>query len=207
MIGTPIASNVGSSAAIALAPLSKTAAVAAIWHNLFMMTSDRSLKVLRAASVRAGFDPPDTAPPQSTRWCERDRFAKSVSATAFAPFGAVPADSMTKLSLELLGGFRLQTDAGEPVPLTTRKAQALLAYLALHPGQAHARAKLAALLWGDRGEAQARDSLRQALSLVRKALSGVGVQPLIAHDDSVTLTPTALNVDAIAFEVCELQRR
>jgi hypothetical protein len=36
-------------------------------------------------------------------------------------------------------------------------------------------------LWGDRGEAQARDSLRQALSLVRKALSGVRVQPLIAQ--------------------------
>ena len=107
---------------------------------------------------------------------------------------------MTKLSLELLGGFRLQTDTGEPVPLTTRKAQALLAYLALHPGQAHARAKLAALLWGDRGEAQARDSLRQALSLVRKALSSVGAQPLIAHEDTVTLTRTALNVDAIAFE-------
>jgi len=107
---------------------------------------------------------------------------------------------MTKLTLELLGGFRLQTDDGEPVPLTTRKAQALLAYLALNSGQAHARPKLAALLWGDRGEAQARDSLRQALSLVRKALSGVRVQPLIAHEDSVTLMPTALNVDTIAFE-------
>jgi TolB-like protein len=114
---------------------------------------------------------------------------------------------MTKLTLELLGGFRLQTDAGEPVPLTTRKAQALLAYLALHPGQAHVRPKLATLFWGDRGEGQARDSLRQALSLVRKALSGVRVQPLIAHEDSVTLVPMALNVDAIAFEGLIEQQR
>ena len=60
----------------------------------------------------------------------------SAHGAAFAAFGAIPADSMTKLTLEVLGGFRLQTDAGEPVPLTTRKAQALLAYLALHPGQA-----------------------------------------------------------------------
>src|SRR4029079_18628319 len=51
------------------------------------------------------------------------------------------------------------------------------------------------------------DSLRQALSLVRKALSGVGVQPLIAHEDSVTLMPMALNVDAIAFEGLIEQQR
>src|SRR5215470_20025632 len=114
---------------------------------------------------------------------------------------------MTKLNLELLGGFRLQTNAGEPVPLTTRKAQALLAYLALNPGQAHGRPKLAALLWGDRGEAQARDSLRQALSLVRKALSGVSGQSLIVHEDAITLTPAALNVDAIAFEGLVEQQR
>src|SRR5215470_8097262 len=107
---------------------------------------------------------------------------------------------MTKLTLALLGGFRLQTGAGEPVPLTTRKAQALLAYLALHPGEPQARAKLAALLWGERSEAQARDSLRQALSLVRKALSSVGAQPLIAHEDTITFTPAALHVDAIVFE-------
>jgi DNA-binding SARP family transcriptional activator/class 3 adenylate cyclase len=107
---------------------------------------------------------------------------------------------MTKLSLGLLGGFRLETDAGELVPLTTRKAQALLAYLALHAGQPQARPKLAALLWGERTEAQARDSLRQALSLVRKALSSVGAQTLIAHEDTITFVQAALNVDAILFE-------
>src|SRR5215470_18637805 len=107
---------------------------------------------------------------------------------------------MTKLTLALLGGFRLQTGAGEPVPLTTRKAQALLAYLALHQGEPQARAKLAALLWGERNEAQARDSLRQALSLVRKALSGVNAQSLVGHEDTITFVPATLNVDATAFE-------
>ena len=114
---------------------------------------------------------------------------------------------MTKLNLELLGGFRLQTNAGEPVPLTTRKAQALLAYLALNPGRAHARPKLAALLWGDRGEAQARDSLRQALSLVRKALSSLQAEPFVAHEDTITFMPMALNTDAIVFEGLVEQQR
>jgi DNA-binding SARP family transcriptional activator len=66
---------------------------------------------------------------------------------------------MAKVNLALLGGLRLKTDSREPVPLSTKKAGALLAYLALHPGQAQARPKLAALLWGDRSEVQARDSL------------------------------------------------
>jgi len=60
---------------------------------------------------------------------------------------------MAKVNLALLGGFRLQTDSGEPVPLSTKKAGALLAYLALHSGQAQPRPKLAALLWGDRNSA------------------------------------------------------
>ena len=72
---------------------------------------------------------------------------------------------MAKVNLALLGGLRLQTDPGEPIPLSTKKAGALLAYLALHPGRARARPKLAALLWGNRTEVQARDSLRQVAGL------------------------------------------
>lgn len=106
---------------------------------------------------------------------------------------------MAKVNLALLGGFRLQTDSGEPVPLSTKKAGALLAYLALHPGQAQARPKLAALLWGDRSEVQARDSLRQALSLVRKALSQVDSRALTAHEDTISFEPMALTTDAIVF--------
>jgi class 3 adenylate cyclase len=106
---------------------------------------------------------------------------------------------MAKVNLALLGGFRLQTEPGEPIPLSTKKAGALLAYLALHPGKAQARAKLATLLWGDRSEVQARDSLRQALSLVRKALSHVDSRALIAHEDTISFEPTVLTTDAIVF--------
>ena len=104
---------------------------------------------------------------------------------------------MVKINLALLGGLRLQTDSGEPVPLSTKKVGALLAYLALHPGQAQARAKLATLLWGDRSEVQARESLRQALSLVRKA--HVDTRGLIAYQDTISFEPTALTTDAIVF--------
>jgi DNA-binding SARP family transcriptional activator len=106
---------------------------------------------------------------------------------------------MAKVNLALLGGLRLQTDPGDPVPLSTKKAGALLVYPALQPGRAQPRSKLAALLWGDHREAQARDSLRQALSLVRKALSGIDAGALIAHEDTIRFQPTTLTTDAIVF--------
>lgn len=51
-----------------------------------------------------------------------------------------------------------------------RKAKGLLAFLALQPDRAQARDKLAALLWAESAQAQARQSLRQALAGLRKAL-------------------------------------
>jgi DNA-binding SARP family transcriptional activator len=109
---------------------------------------------------------------------------------------------MATVNLALLGGIRLQTDPGKPVLLSTKKAAALLAYLALHPGRAQPRAKLAALLWGERSEMQARDSLRQALSLVRKALLQVDSRALITHEDTVSLEPTALTTGDTSSQAC-----
>lgn len=45
-----------------------------------------------------------------------------------------------------LGGYQARLATADPVILPTRKAQALLAYLALKPGQPHRRDKLAGLL-------------------------------------------------------------
>ena len=77
---------------------------------------------------------------------------------------------MAALRIRLFGGFEARRDSGEALALKGRKTQALLAYLALRPGQARSREELVGLLWGDRGEPQARSSLRQSLSELRKAL-------------------------------------
>src|SRR5262245_7242009 len=68
-----------------------------------------------------------------------------------------------RVRLALLGGFQVRVDQGQPVTFPSGKVQALLAFLALAPGRAHARDKLATLLWEGLGEAEARASLRQAL--------------------------------------------
>jgi DNA-binding SARP family transcriptional activator len=58
---------------------------------------------------------------------------------------------------------------GPVIALLTRKAQALLCYLALVG--AHSREELAGLLWGEAGQTNARASLRRALADLRQALA------------------------------------
>ena len=105
---------------------------------------------------------------------------------------------MAKFDLQLLGGFSLKGAKAKSIAVPGKKAQALLTYLALKPG-AQSREKLATLLWGDRMDEQARHSLRQALSSLRKALGDGKNDPLAADAETVELEPGALAVDALAF--------
>jgi predicted ATPase/DNA-binding SARP family transcriptional activator len=98
--------------------------------------------------------------------------------------------------LYLLGAFRLEIGK-QPIRLPTRKVESLLAFLALSP-QPHTREKLAALLWGDFTDEQARHSLRTALATLRKELRG---DTLLADRETVQLNPDCpLWVDAREFE-------
>lgn len=105
---------------------------------------------------------------------------------------------MAQLSLQVLGGFELLAD-GEPVSLPPKKARALLAYLAVSEGRPQSRDRLAALLWEDADEGQARTSLRQALTSIRKSLSDVGADVLHAGTETVRLDVSAMDVDALEF--------
>jgi len=107
---------------------------------------------------------------------------------------------MTRLDLSLLGGFQARLQPGPPLALPTRKAQALLAYLAVPPGRAHPRGELAALLWGEAREESARASLRQALFAIRKAIGDACPSALVLDDDTLALDASAVCVDVAAFE-------
>lgn len=97
-----------------------------------------------------------------------------------------------QLALRLLGGLGLTGPDGTAIDLPTRKSRLLLAYLAVPAGQSHAREKLAALFWGDTEEEQARASLRQALSALRKTL---GPDALAAEPDRIALAAGVLRTD------------
>lgn len=101
--------------------------------------------------------------------------------------------------LNLLGGFDFAGDAAA-VPVLSRKARAMVAYLALQSRHSQSREKLAALLWGANSEPQARMNLRQALSGVRKAMHASGNGRFLTNGDSITFNLDDLDFDVARFE-------
>lgn len=77
---------------------------------------------------------------------------------------------MAQLVLHLTGPFRVTGADGHAETGLSRRGCGLLAYLACQPGYRAERGLLADLLWSDRSEAQARASLRQELSVLRRRL-------------------------------------
>ena len=88
---------------------------------------------------------------------------------------------------------------GSPIEIASKKNRALLAVLALSPDFHATRDRLAGLLWGDRGDAQARDSLRQAVAVLRKELGELEPSILNSRGDLIELRPEAIKIDAMEF--------
>jgi DNA-binding SARP family transcriptional activator/class 3 adenylate cyclase len=106
---------------------------------------------------------------------------------------------MSRLRLKLLGAFQLTSAEGGDIYLPTRKAKGLFAYLSFHLDQPHERAKLADLFWENSSEVQARESLRQALALLRKAIPIPAGHWLIAHGDAVAFDASNFDTDVHRF--------
>ncbi len=77
---------------------------------------------------------------------------------------------MTEWKLNLFGEFHLSSSDGTQITSLGRRDRAILAYLALTTNQRETRERLAALLWSNRGDEQARHSLAQSTAVIRKAL-------------------------------------
>jgi len=82
------------------------------------------------------------------------------------PFHEQRCTADGRLWLRCIGRFQLEASDGTELTPRTRKARALLAFLALS-GNPASRARLADLLWSDRAEEQAKSSLRQAIFELR----------------------------------------
>ncbi len=96
------------------------------------------------------------------------------------------------LRIRLLGQYSIHL-GDRPIEIPFRPAQALLAYLLVHPGAAHPREKLAGMFWPEASEANARSSLRHALWRIRKSLTEAGAaDPVWLQSDhfSITFHPT-----------------
>ena len=107
---------------------------------------------------------------------------------------------MAVAELRLFGGFELRLAHGEVVDLLGQKDRALLAILATPAGATHSRDKLASLLWSDRGEQQARDSLKHSLTKLRQCLPAAAQSSIVADRSTARLDPAAVAIDVAAFE-------
>ena len=106
-----------------------------------------------------------------------------------------------RIDLQLLGRFGATVESRPPrvVQMSAPRRRAVLAYLALQPGQMETRERLAALLWGDDSDHQARQSLRQCLLGLRREFQAAGQDPLVMEGDVVGLDPERFVVDAREF--------
>jgi DNA-binding SARP family transcriptional activator len=106
---------------------------------------------------------------------------------------------MARIQLNLFGGFHAAHADGTEISLTARKGEALVAYLALNQSQRQTRERLAALLWGDRFEEQARHSLRQTVLAIRKALADEDASIVVSEGDFLLFDREGIEVDALEF--------
>ena len=102
-------------------------------------------------------------------------------------------------ALRLLGRFELSSPSGETIDIAAKKNQALIALLALAGGEPVSRSRVCEVLWGDRDEAQARNSLRQALTALRKTFGDQGSIPFVVSDTGVTIDSNAVSADVWQF--------
>jgi predicted ATPase len=116
------------------------------------------------------------------------------------------------LALYTLGPFLARFEQGRELTLTSAKAQALLAYLAIERGRRHHREALAGLLWPSQSSESARGSLRQALQVLRQALGDRATSRpyLLVTRDTIQFNPTAdfwLDVAALEELAAQLSGR
>lgn len=107
--------------------------------------------------------------------------------------------NMARLAISLFGRLNLAR-GDDKLAVPGRKLQALLVYLARNVDRPPPREQLAALLWGDRHDDQARQSLRQCVSRLRKILVDGDAPVLLSNGDHVGLNAEFVDIDTRAFE-------
>lgn len=105
------------------------------------------------------------------------------------------AVSGSNISIDLVGALRVMDGKGNDLTPVGKKNKGLLAILCVSPGFRCSRAKLQDKLWSDRTQEQGSNSLRQALTLLRRVLN---------KDSEVLLTPedwVHLNTECVTVKL------
>lgn len=105
------------------------------------------------------------------------------------------------LYLNLLGPFEARLQDGRVIEFRLKTARLVLSWLALRPRQSGSREEIAALLWSERSEAQAHQSLRQTLAVVRRSLTEQASEVLRVDREQLTFASGTVQSDVALLEV------
>jgi DNA-binding SARP family transcriptional activator/DNA replicative helicase MCM subunit Mcm2 (Cdc46/Mcm family) len=115
---------------------------------------------------------------------------------------------MTRARFDLLGAFSWSVD-GTPLPRpSTKKARALVAYLALNRTADVARERLVELFWSNSDASSGRENLRATLWSIRRSLRSAGVDPdtCLRTDRSTARWLLETQIDVEEFEALAVRR-
>ena len=103
-------------------------------------------------------------------------------------------ESAPRLSVSLVGRLGVRFN-GRPIELRTRKAGAVLSYLALSEAKQESRERLVGLLWSRSDEEKARASLRQVVRELRSMLEEAGYDGFVAERLMIGIDVGRIEVD------------
>ena len=112
---------------------------------------------------------------------------------------------MTSLRVHTLGGFSVETPSGEQIAIPSRKAAALLAYLAVESERRHSREALVALFWPESDTNRGHANLRQTLTRLRRSLPNPVASALETREQSLAFAAGALDCDLARFHLAMQQ--
>ena len=119
---------------------------------------------------------------------------RAIASAMTADKAAAAPESAPRLSVSLVGRFGLRFN-GRPIELRTRKAGAVLGYLALSEMKQESRERLVGLLWSRSDEEKARASLRQVVRELRSVLEEAGYGGFVAERLLIGIDTGQVEVD------------
>ena len=111
---------------------------------------------------------------------------------------------MSCLTIKMFGPLRVGLDGETVEAFKSNKVRGLLVYLTVEAHRVHRRDSLAALLWPDWSDQEARNNLRYALSDLRSAISDRDAQPAYLTISRETLqfnTDSDHSIDVLDFSM------
>ena len=97
--------------------------------------------------------------------------------------------------VNFLGAFQIQLENTGPIAIQGKKNTALLAYLLLQPARSAPRTNAESFLWSQRSPEQAKASLRQCLSDLRKQLAPISNVQIQADRRDIAVAAEGVHYD------------